>query len=250
MNFQIKLEMFEGPFDLLLNLISKQEIDIYQVSISKITQEYLDYINKIKELNLDLASEFLLIAAILLDLKASRLIPKDKQEVIVELSAEEVRNNLINRLIEYKKFKDLADELETKIDENRCFYPRCAELEERFVKFIPDFTGKIKPDKMAASFVEILRLKAINLIDASHITPIPISVDDQIKYVVKRLSGKKKQSFYELTKDFKTKHEVIATFLALLELYKRKIIMVSQAEVFAEIETELVASDCHAKGVN
>ena len=234
-SYQVTTEVFEGPLDLLLNLISKHEIDIYDISISKITDEYLEYIKQIKELNLDIASEFLLMAATLLEIKSHRLLPVGNEAGAEELTAEEIQKELIKRLINYRKFKNAASFLEFKIAEGIKYHARSAELEERFIDLMPDFTTDLDVSYLTKSMVDLLRRHYYSTVDSSHITPIPVKVEDQIEFLNRELILKQNLSFRDVTENF-PKVKVVATFLAMLELYKKGLIEINQAKTFGDIE--------------
>ncbi len=137
MPYLVKLEVFEGPFDLLLHLIGRKEIDIYEVSIADITDEYLAYIETMRELDLEVATEFLLIAATLLKLKSDSLLPAPEKEA-EELAPQELREELLWRLVEYQKFRDAAAELANRLDREERYYYRQVDLEEPFRGLMPD----------------------------------------------------------------------------------------------------------------
>ncbi len=236
MSYQIKLEVFEGPFDLLLNLISRQKLDIYEIPVAKITGEYLDYIDSMQELDLEAGTEFLLIAATLLDIKAASLLPK-KAEVYDgdEISPQEAREILIARLIEYKKFKNVSAELAARYEAESKYYVRDVGVEEEFDNLVPDFLSGMSLDKLRKFFLAINEQKEISLLQADHITPKPLSVDEYVKKIEGRLKGVRTRSFRELTGDCTDKVELITMFLAVLELYKRGVVELGQAETFGEI---------------
>ncbi|MCL6472065.1 MAG: segregation/condensation protein A [Firmicutes bacterium] len=236
MSYQVKLEVFEGPFDLLLNLISRQKIDIYEIPISKITREYLNYVESMQELDLEVSTEFLLIAATLLDIKAANLLPKKEESYDEdEISPQEARDILIARLLEYKKFKNVTVELAARYDAEGKYYVRDVGFEQEYNDLIPDFLYGISPKKLRNTFLKINERKEISLIQADHITPKPLSVDEYIERIEPMLKGVKARSFRELTYDCTEKVEIIAMFLAVLELYKRGAIELGQAETFGEI---------------
>jgi len=236
MAYQVKLEAFEGPFDLLINLISRQKIDIYEIPLAKITNEYLDYIDSMQEIDLEVSTEFLLVAATLLDIKAANLLPKKEDpRDEEELSPHEAREVLIARLIEYKKFKNVSGELASRYAAESKYYVRDVGLEEKFNNLIPDFLAGISLEKLRRLFLAINEKKEINLMQADHITPKPLSVDEYVKKVKEKLAGVKMRSFRELTYDCDDKVELITMFLAVLELYKRGVVELGQAETFGEI---------------
>jgi len=236
--YEVKTLAYEGPLDLLLTLISRHEVDIYNISISEITSEYLTFIEQLKELNLEVASEFLLIAATLLEIKSRGLLPSEQQDAAEPLSADEVRKELIKKLVAYKKFKNAADFLKQSLELGTKYYRRQAELEECFVNLIPDFDEEINPKELALYLLHLVRARYYTLVNTSHITPIPISVDEQVDYVLSHLkTGSKK--FRDITKGF-DRNKVIVTFLAVLELYKRSLIDIRQALNFGQLELELL----------
>lgn len=236
MAYQVKLEVFEGPFDLLLNLINRQKIDIYEVPISTITREYLDFIDSMQELDLEVSTEFIFLAATLLDLKAASLLPK-KEETYDEdeISPQEAREILIARLIEYKKFKNVAAELAARYEAESKYYARDVGLEKPFNNLVPDFLAGVSLDKLRKQFLSVNDKKEISLLQAEHITPKSLSVDEYVKKIEDKLKGTKARSFIELTRDCTDKVEIITTFLAVLELYKRGVVALGQAETFGEI---------------
>ncbi len=236
MSYQVKLEVYEGPFDLLLNLITRQKIDIYEIPIATITREYLEYIDTIQELDLEVTTEFLLLAATLLDIKAANLLPKKEEPSDDdEISPQEARELLIARLIEYKKFKNVSTELTARYEAESKYYTRDVGLEEQFVNLVPDFLMGVSLERLKRLFLAINEKKEINLTQADHITPKPLSVDEYVERVEDRLRGVKARTFIELTYDCRDKVEIITMFLAVLELYKRGTIELGQAETFGDI---------------
>ncbi|MBE0446622.1 MAG: segregation/condensation protein A [Actinobacteria bacterium] len=236
MVYQVKLDAFEGPFDLLINLISRQKIDVYEIPIAKITDEYLGYVNSRREFDLEVSTEFLLVAATLLDIKAARLLPREEDLYDEdELDPYEAREILIARQIEYKKFKNVSSELATRYEAESKHRVRDVGLEEKFANLIPDFLAGVSLDALRKLFLTINEKKVIDLVQADHITPKPLSIVEYVTKVKERLSGVKARSFRELTYDCDDKIELITIFLAVLELYKRGVVELGQAETFGEI---------------
>lgn len=236
MAYQVKLEAFEGPFDLLLNLISRQKLDIYDIAISDIADEYLDYIDKMQDFDLEVGTEFLLIAATLLELKAAALLPRKEEDIYDdEPSPQETQEVLIARLIEYKKFKNVAAELAARYDAESKYFTRDAGLEESFDNLVPDFLSGVTLEKLRKLFLGVNERKVIDLMQAQHIAPKPLSVNEYAERIEQKLSGMKMRSFKDLTYDCGEKVELIAMFLAVLELYKRGKVELGQAETFGEI---------------
>jgi len=243
MSYRVKLEIFEGPFDLLLSLISKHKLDIYDIPIGEITDQYLEYLEEINELDLEIASEFLLVAATLLEIKSAGLLPKEEKfSDIEELSAYEKRELLIARLIEYKKYKNAGQSLRARIESHNKFYERNAAIEPEFQDLLPDFLIGISPENLRDIFDNIQKRESLRLIDSSHIATIPISIESKLAEITELLRLEPRQSFRELTIAATGKDEVVATFLALLELYKRGVISVNQATTFGDIEIEVEKS--------
>ncbi len=239
MSYTVKLEIFEGPFDLLLNLISKHKLDIYDIPIGEITDQYLDYLEKIDELDLEIASEFLLVAATLLEIKSAGLLPREEKLSDVEdLSAFEKRELLIARLIEYKKFKNAGQSLGARIESHNKFYERNAAVEPEFQDLLPDFLIGISTEDLRDIFEKIQKRQSLRLIDSSHIATIPISIESKLEEITELLRLEPRQSFREMTIAATGRDEVVATFLALLELYKKGVISLNQATTFGDIEIE------------
>jgi segregation and condensation protein A len=243
MSYQLKLDAYEGPLDLLVNLVTRQKVDIYEIPIAKITDEYLEYVDSMVDHDLDISSEFVLIAATLLDLKAAALLPVDEEEYdeVDTTSPQEARELLIARLIEYKKFKNVASELAARYEAESKYYVRDNGLEEQFVGLVPDFLAGVSLIRLARLYTSINEKKEISLMQADHITPKPLSVDEYVKKVEQQLKGVKVRSFREVTLECGSKVEIITAFLAVLELYKRGLVELGQAETFGEIT--IIVSD-------
>jgi segregation and condensation protein A len=236
--YQIKLDIFEGPFDLLLDLIDKQKLDIYDIPIARITEEYLVYLRKMKELNLDIASEFILMAITLIEIKTSSLLPATEEPEKDEISPQEAREMLVARLIEYKKFKNASSELAKRTYQYGHIYPREAPLEERFARLQPDFLQDVSLLDLARIYQSIL-LRTPRL-DFSHMSPIVISVEERMQAVAERLKEARSFTFRELTSSCENRIEIIVTFLAILELFKAGMVYLDQSETFGELRVELV----------
>lgn len=237
MSYQVKLEVFEGPFDLLLSLISKHKLSVYDIPIGRITEEYLDYLNQMRELDLEIASDFLLVAATLLEIKSAGLLPREEKiESSEELSALEKRELLIARLIEYKKFKNAGMSLGARVESQNKFYERVAAIEPEFQDLLPDFLKGISPADLAEIFLKLQKRQSLRLIDSSHIATIPISVEEKAEEISEVLLLEPRLTFRELTAAATGRDEVVAVFLAILELYKQGKINIIQAATFGEIE--------------
>lgn len=233
MTYQVKLEVFEGPFDLLLHLIGRREIDIYDISIAEITDEYLDYMESLRQLDLEVATEFLLIAATLLKLKSDSLLPEPAGEG-EEAGPAEIREELLWRLVEYQKYRNAAAALKNRLEREERYYYREVELEEPFQDIIPDVLQGLTLERLQGAARELVELE--DAVDVSYIAPIRINIADFMDRVRAALAEGGRTSYRELTRDFVMRAELIATFLALLELYKRDEVDIRQAKRFGDIQ--------------
>lgn len=236
-SYEVKLEVFEGPFDLLLSLISKHKLDIYDIPISEITTEYLSYIDRMRDLDLEIASEFLLVAATLLEIKSAALLPKEiRIEPVDDFTADDQRELLITRLIEYKKFKNAGRSLNSRQGVQNHYYMRVSSIEPRFSSLLPDFLAGVELTDLKDIYQRLLNNNALRLIDSSHIGTMRIGVGAKIDEILEMLRSQPQRYFKDLTASAASRDEIIATFLALLELYKRGRIAINQAMTFGEIE--------------
>lgn len=235
MTYQVRIDVFEGPFDLLLHLISKRELDIYDVSLGAITEEYLAHLQAMHDLDLEIATEFLVVAATLIELKASRLLPGPPREDDEGLSLSD-RDVLIARLLEYRAFKDAAAVVRSRIEEYAGHFPREAGPGADFAHLCPDLLARTSPQKLADLAVRILSPKPKRVLDLSHITPIRATVREAAETIRSMLAHLKRGTFRQLTADTGSRIELIVRFLALLELLKAGEIDVRQGEIFGEID--------------
>jgi len=234
MAYQVKLHVFEGPFDLLLHLIAKREVDIYEVSLADITEEYLAYIRSMQDLDLEVATEFLVVAATLIEIKAARLLPGRQVDDEDGLAISE-RDLLIVRLLEYKAFKEAAEELRRLTQINQGFVPRTAGPGPEFEHLAPDLLARVSAERLARIAVAALTPKPLPVLDLSHITPIRVSVAEAIAEIRARLAERAVLGFRDITRACTTRLDVIVRFLGVLELIKRGEADVAQADTFGEI---------------
>jgi len=224
-NYQLKLAVFEGPFDLLLYLIKKNQIDIYDIPIATITEEYLSYIEMMENLNLNVASEFIVIAATLLYIKSKMLLPKDD---ILE-QEEDPRMDLVQHLIEYNTYKELSEKMRVyelkKRDLFERLYPITVAGEEKelsidiytLVKAMDDVLGRIKERRLIVIPGEKIRVK------------------DRIFELVEMLKKQENVRFFSICDGGKSRLYVISLFLAILELLRLKVVGAYQEETFGDI---------------
>ncbi len=236
MPYEVSTSVFEGPFDLLLHLILKQEVDLWEISLSRIVDEYLTELERMESFDLDVTTEFLLIAATLVDLKARRLLPSlEEVELEEELLRFEERDLLLARLLECKTFKDAARAMETLVRRADRSLPRRASVEEPFASLRPDPLEHVAPSTLLASALRGLAGKATPRIEVEHIAPIRASVRDAVAVVLSIVPARDPISFRDLVIDVPTQLEVIVRFLAVLELYKQGVLDLEQFDTFGEL---------------
>lgn len=240
MHYNVKIDAFEGPLDLLLHLINRLEIDIYDIPVAKITEQYLLYIHTMKELQLDLASEYLVMAATLLAIKSKMLLPKHEESLDEEFSfelEEDPRDELVERLIEYRKFKEAATDLKHLETERGLMFTKAP-------SDLSDFTNEVKVEKseldvslydMLGALQKLLRRKKLQRPLSTKITRQEIPIEQRMVEIIEELrKSKGRKSFFELFPSLE-KEYIVVTFLAILELMKRSEIIVEQESNFSEI---------------
>lgn len=234
MAYQVKLDVFEGPIDLLLHLITRQRVEIYDVSLSAITTEYLEVVGGMETVDLELTTGFLLVAATLLELKSTRLLPSGHDDGS-DLELLEERDLLLARLIECSTFRDAGAWIAAALETGAAFHGREVSLEAKFLDTAPDLLHKVTPEKLARAASRALAVKPVPVLDTSHLTPIRVSVRDAIALVGDRLHRAGSLSFQDLCEGSDDRMEVIVRFLALLELLKAGAVLIEQAQRFGDI---------------
>jgi segregation and condensation protein A len=239
--YEVSTPVFEGPFDLLLHLITSEQVDVYDVSLSRIVDGYLSELDRMDRLDLDVATEFLLIAATLIELKTKRLLPgHDDTDLDEELQLYAERDTLLARLLECKTFKDAAGELERLARLAGRSHPRVAGLEDRFIDLAPDILAGVTAADLAQALVKALTPKPAPRVDLDHVAPIRANVRDALEELVRELPRTQRTTFRQLTGHHHDRLEVIVRFLAVLELYKRGLVDIDQAGNFGELEISWV----------
>jgi segregation and condensation protein A len=239
MTVEVQTPVFEGPFDLLLHLIIRDEVDLYEVQLTDIVDAYLVEVNRLDLLDLDVATEFLLIAATLVELKSRRLLPDDPgADLDEELAIWEERDLLLARLLECKTFKDAARALEARAGVAALSHPRRAGLEDRFVDLVPDLLEGVSADDLAAAFTRAVTPRPIETVDTAHVAPIRLSVAETVVTMATQLQTLGRASFPDLTRHLEDRIEVVVHFLAILELFKMGSVEIHQARTFGEISVE------------
>ncbi|MFD1719235.1 segregation and condensation protein A [Georgenia deserti] len=242
--FAVTLENFEGPFDLLLSLIAKHRLDITEVALAQVTDEFIAYISAQTDWNLAQASEFLVIGATLLDLKAARLLPRGTVEDEEDLELLEARDLLFARLLQYRAFKEVAGSLAEQWETGARTYPRSVSLEPQFAALLPELVMQVTPDDLARLAARALAPKPGEPeVEISHLHNPVVPVREQAALLVDRLRRYRRASFRTLTEDAPTLAHVVSRFLALLELYRQQAVSFDQAEALGELTIRWTGQD-------
>jgi segregation and condensation protein A len=235
--YQVSTPVFEGPFDLLLHLINREQVDLWEVSLASIVDAYVSTLEQMRGLDLEVATEFLLVAAILVELKTRRLLPgRDDVEIDEELALWEERDLLLARLVEAKTFKQAAAALERMMDTAALSAPRRAGLEQPFVGLVPDLLAGVTAQMVHAAAARALAPKAVPRVELDHVAPIRLSVADAVADLQSELPGEGWVSFRRLTSGAGSRLGVIVRFLAVLELYKQGAVELAQVANFADLQ--------------
>ena len=244
MPYAVQTPVFEGPFDLLLHLILSEQVDLYEISLSRIVDGYLAELGRMDQLNLDMASEFLLIAATLVELKSRRLLPQsDDLDLDDELALWEERDLLLHRLVECKTFKEAAIALSVMAGDAGRSVGRTVGVDERYVGLMPDLLAGVTLDDVRLAYIRAITPKPRPRVDLDHVAPIRISVTDAIAELVDELPRIGRITFRALTGDLVERLEVVVRFLAVLELFKLGMVDLDQPRTFGDIEVVWVGRD-------
>jgi segregation and condensation protein A len=245
--FSVHLTNFDGPFDLLLQLISRHKVDITEVSLSLVTDEFISYIRAL-ELSgegwrLDQATEFLVVAATLLDLKAARLLPSGEVEDEEDLALLEARDILFARLLQYRAFKEIAASFQTMIEAADKAFPRVVALDPALAALLPEVLIGVGPERFASIAERVLTPKSPPVVAIEHLHMALVSVSEQSKLVVEALRHSKTMSFRSLCHDADSTMVVVARFLALLDLYRQGNLRFNQVIALGELQISWTGSD-------
>ncbi|MGW7381556.1 segregation/condensation protein A [Streptomyces sp. NPDC054794] len=242
--FKVRLANFEGPFDLLLQLISKHKLDVTEVALSKVTDEFMAHIRAMgPDWDLDQTTEFLVVAATLLDLKAARLLPTAEVEDEADLALLEARDLLFARLLQYRAYKQIADIFNHRLDQEARRYPRTVGLEPHHAELLPEVVISIGPEGFAKLAVKAMQPKAKPQVYVDHIHAPLVSVQEQAGIVVARLRELGEASFRVLVEDTDDTLTVVARFLALLELYREKAVALDQETALGDLIVRWTGGD-------
>ena len=244
--FSVHLENFDGPFDLLLQLISRHRMDITDVAIATVTDEFISYIRELEKTEegwkLDHASEFVVVAATLLDLKAARLLPSGQIDDEEDLALLEARDLLFARLLQYRAFKEIASILSERIFEQEKTFARSVSLEPVFAALLPEVLIGVTPERFAAIANRVLTPKSAPTLSVEHLHLPLVSVTAEALAVVSALRRHKTMSFRALVSDAENTLVVVARFLALLELFKEGSVRFEQVIALGELQITWVGS--------
>jgi segregation and condensation protein A len=241
--FTIKIENFEGPFDLLLQLIGKHQLDITEVALSAVTSEFIAYTKTLAADNLEMTTHFLLVASTLLDLKTARLLPQAEVEDEDDLALLEARDLLFARLMQYRAFKDVAAHVAERLAAESARKARDVPLEEHFATMLPEVELTITPERLAELAAKALTPKVAPILSLAHLHAPQVSVREQAHLVVDRLRREKTLTFRAITADAPDLMTKVARFLAMLELFREGVIAFDQAVPLGELTVRWTGTD-------
>ena len=251
MSYRVRTQTYSGPFDLLLQLVSRQKVTIGSISISEVANQYLEEVERMADLDLDVASDFVLVASTLLDIKAASLVPdepirrsrdelEDDEDDLEGLSPDEAREVLIARLIAYKQFRGAASALGARAEAEARMHPRTIGPDPEFLGLMPDYLEGISLRSLAVICADIDSRRETFLLEAEHVAPRRLPVALTIAAVDRLVRGRGRVTFSDLLDGQDAPEVIVANFLAVLELYKRGLATVRQDELFGEIEIQHV----------
>ncbi|MDR1833279.1 MAG: segregation/condensation protein A [Propionibacteriaceae bacterium] len=244
--FSVKLSNFEGPFDLLLQLISRHKLDVTEVALSVVTDEFISYIqDQDVHLSMDQTSQFLVVAATLLDLKAARLLPQGEVEDEEDLAALQARDLLFARLLQYRAFKIVSQQISARLDGQLRRHPRPGGLEDRYAKLLPEVDLSGLADHLAYLAAQALTPKTPDEVPLAHLHVAKVSVAEQAGIVVAKLKSKKTMTFRALVADAPDRLVVVGRFLALLELFRALAVTFEQLSPLGDLTVNWVGGEHH-----
>jgi segregation and condensation protein A len=242
--FEVHLDNFEGPFDLLLHLISRHKLDITEVALSQVTDEFIGHIKSAGSgWDLDQTSQFMVVAATLLDLKAARLIPSGEVEDPEDLALLEARDLLFARLLQYRAFQRVASYFAATLQAQGRRFPREVGMEPRFARLMPEVAISISPARLAALAAKAMAPKRVSVLSLAHMHAPVVSVREQATVVVDRLQRQRAMTFRVLTHDSSNMLTTVARFLALLELFRDGAVAFEQLTPLGELTIRWTGAD-------
>lgn len=249
-SYRVHTQAYSGPFDLLLTLVSRQRVAIGSISVSEVADQYLAEVGRMGELDLDVASDFLLVASTLLDMKAASLVPDDPRErpaddmededELADLTPDEAREALVQKLVTYKQFRNAAAALGAREEAESRMVPRTAGPDPEFQGLMPDFLSDVTPQGLARICAQLDASRQRFLLDAEHVAPRRPPIVLTVAALDRITRSRPLVTFSELLQGDLRPETVVAMFLAVLELFKRGSIRVSQAVTFGEMDISRV----------
>ena len=245
--FSVHLDNFDGPFDLLLQLISRHKMEITEISLSLVTDEFIAFIRGLEASGegwrLDQATEFLVVAATLLDLKAARLLPSGEVDDEEDLALLEARDILFARLLQYRAFKEIAATFSERITTADKFFPRVVALDPTLSALLPEVLIGVGPQRFAAIAERVLTPKVAPIVSVEHLHLALVSVAEESRVVVEALRRSKSMSFRNLVSDAENTMVIVARFLALLDLYRQGVLRFDQVMALGELQISWTGSE-------
>lgn len=245
MSYRVRTQAFTGPFDLLLTLVSRQKVAIGSISIAEVADQYLEEVRRMGEMDLEVASDFVLVASTLLDMKAASLVPAEptrrplddlEEDDLANLSPDEAREVLIERLIAYKQFRNAGAALGSRMEVEKLMVPRTSGPDPEFLGLMPDYLEGVSLRSLAVICADLTARRESFLLDAEHVAPRRLPIALTVAAVDRITRARGVVTFTELLEGESTPEAIVATFLAMLELYKRGSITVRQSQTFGEID--------------
>ena len=239
MEYEVKIENFEGPLDLLLHLIKESKVDIWEISIADIAEEYLAYIQRMEKLNLDIASEYLVMASELIEMKSRMLLPRQEKDVGEE-EEEDPKERLIRRLVEYQKYKEVTKNFKELESLRQEFYTKAPDNLKEYVEEGVVPSSDVTLEDLMLAFQKFLNRKELEKPLQTTVTKKEITVEERRKSIRDILTKRKRVDFFELF-EVVTKEYIVVTFLAILEMAKKQELLIKQESDFSQIMIEVVA---------
>ena len=245
MAFEVSTPIFSGPFDLLLQLVRREQVQLYDIPLARITDAYLDEIDRMQRCDLEVATEFLVIAAVLVEMKARQMLPgKPEADLDEELEGASERDLLLARMVECSAFRRASMTLKALITEAARSQPRRVGLvEERWLNLAPALLPGVTPRALHAAYLRAVAPASVTRVDVTHITPITLTVGDAVVELVGRLKGTGNVTFRQLTSGIDDRIGLVVRFLAVLELVKQGLVDVDQAKTFGDIVISWTGGD-------
>lgn len=233
--YQVSLDVFEGPLDLLLHLINQLEIDIYDIPVAEITEQYMEYIQAMQHLELNIASEYLVMAATLLEIKSKMLLPVQEKTEDFDDYEEDPREELMERLIEYRKYKDAAEDLKEKEHDDNQIFTRPPVIFKDLDTKVPIVKGDLSIYDMLGALNKMFKRKQWNEPQDTRVTRTEIPIEQRMEEVLAVVKTSKTGIAFDKLFSYQSKSHIVITFIALLELMKNNEIYCKQANHFESL---------------